>query len=153
MEKIISGLAWHVHHRHSLEWCYDYDERVKAIKESKPMNEQETRLRLLKILSKEALSELPSAFQKAAVGWQKAYADWQKAYADWQKAYADWQKARADWQKARADWQKARADWQKAYADWQKAYADNETAIGVLHAKYCGCKEWNGEELVFPGAE
>jgi hypothetical protein len=130
MEKIISGLAWHVHHDTLLEWCYNYDERVESIKRSKPVSEQETRLRLLKMLSEEALSELPSAFRKADVDRQKADADRQKAYADWQKADADRQ---------------------KAYADWQKAGADNKVAITALHAKYCGCKEWNGKELVFPG--
>ena len=45
---------------------------------------------------------------------------------------------------------KADADWQKAYADRQKAYADWPIEEKeAFHKKWCGCKEWNGKELVF----
>ena len=45
--------------------------------------------------------------------------------------------------KAYADWQKADADRQKAYADWPIEEKE------AFHKKWCGCKEWNGKELVF----
>jgi hypothetical protein len=42
------------------------------------------------------------------------------------------------------DLRKAYAEWRKAYADWP---ADEKEKF---HAKWCGCKEWNGTEIVFP---
>src|SRR3990167_543936 len=122
------GLSVHLHHGDLIEHCTSYKERVDYINKNKPKHERETRLRVFKLLSDEAIAELPKYLVKADADWQKADADWQKAYADRQKADADWQKADADWQKAYADRKKADADWQKADADWQKAYADRQKA-------------------------
>ena len=44
-----------------------------------------------------------------------------------------------------------------AYAAWNRAYAVRNKADtawkpkarAAWHAKWCGCKEWNGEEIVF----
>ena len=116
----------HVHHNILFEYCYDYNERVEAIKDSKPAGEQEIRLRLFKMLSKEAIEELPEKLLKA--------------YADWDKTIADWDKTNADWNKANADRDKAYADWNKANADWNSE---------SWHKKYCGCKEWDGKEIIF----
>jgi len=134
MKAITKGLAMHVHHDILFEYCYDFDERVNAIKKNKPENEQEIRLRLFKMLPEEAITELPKKLLKADAEWQKAYAEWKKASAEWQKAYAEFQKAYAEWQKASAEWKKASAEWPEKEA-W--------------HAKWCGCKEWNGEEIIF----
>ena len=90
-------------------------------------NEQEVRTRVFKLLSEEAIEELPKELIKA--------------YADMDKAYADWKKAAADRDKADADWDKAYADMDKACVDWE--------GKEKWHEKYCGCKEWNGKELVF----
>ena len=35
------------------------------------------------------------------------------------------------------------ADLVKAYAEWEKAGAE------IWHKKWCGCKEWNGTEIIF----
>ena len=109
------GLSVHCHHDILIEYCTDYRNRVEVIKENKPENEQEVRLRVFKLLSKEAIKSLPKKLVKA-------YANLDKAYANWKKAYADRDKADADW--------KEKEQW---------------------HKKYCGCKEWNGKELVFEG--
>ena len=127
MSKIKSGLAIHCHHNILLEFCYDYNERVKRIKENKPANEQEIRLRLFRLLPKEAIAELPFRFVKANADRAKAYADLANADANWSNAYAD-----------RA---KANDNWSKAYADWAKA--DRE----AWHKKWCGCEEWDGMKL------
>ena len=119
---IKQGLAIHCHHDILLEYCYDYDERVNAIKRSKPENEQEIRLRLFKMLPKEMIVELPERLVKAYAERHKTYAKWQKAYAERRKAYAKWE---------------------KAYAKWGKT--DRE----IWHKKWCGCKEWNVEKIVF----
>src|SRR3990167_3726568 len=158
------GLSIHCHHAVLVEYCTDYEARVNYIKATKPEHENELRLKLFKLLSNEAFNDLPEKYVKAYADWQKADADRQKAYADLLKAYADrqkayadllkvdadWLKADADRQKADADWQKADADWQKADADWQKADADWPIKEKeAFHKKWCGCKEWNGKELVF----
>ena len=116
MSKIKKGLSIHCHHNRLLEYCYDYDERVEAIKTDKPKSEQKIRLRLFKLLPQEAIADLPKALVKAY----------------------------AEWEKADAEWKKADAEWKKAYAEWKKAYAEE------WHQKWCGCKEWNGREIVFP---
>ena len=43
---MLSGPCWHTHHWLLLEWCYDYDGRVKYIVGYKDASEQTTRLRL-----------------------------------------------------------------------------------------------------------
>ena len=88
MSKIKSGLAIHCHHNILLEFCYNYNERVKRIKENKPANEQEIRLRLFRLLPKEAIAELPFRFVKANADRAKAYADWAKADREaWHKKW------------------------------------------------------------------
>ena len=45
---------------------------------------------------------------------------------------------------------KSGADCQKAYADCQKSDAGwLLEARNSFHKKWCGCKEWNGKEIVF----
>uniref|UniRef100_A0A6M3LBC2 Uncharacterized protein n=1 Tax=viral metagenome TaxID=1070528 RepID=A0A6M3LBC2_9ZZZZ len=160
------GLSIHCHHNILVEYCYDYDERVNAIKDTKPKNEQEIRLRLFKLLPQEAIDELPERLVKADAEWRKAYAERKKASAKWEGAYAKWEKAYAEWEKADAEWAKADAEWKKAYAEWKKAdaervkaYAEWEGAYDerwnkeAWHKKWCGCKEWNGKEIVFENKE
>ena len=132
------GWAWHIHHNILCEWCYDFKRRVKVIKDTKPPNEIPTRLRLFRFV------------ENVPVGLQGADAAWQKAVGAWQKAYAAWWKADAAWQEADAARQKAEAAWRKADTARRKAYEDALPALEALHAKECGCKEWNGKELVFP---
>ena len=55
-----------------------------------------------------------------------------------------------EWQEADAKWQEAYAKWQEVYAKWQEAYAKWPLELkNAFHAKWCGCSEWNGKELVF----
>ena len=148
------GFAVHCHHSILVEWCYSYDERVKAIKETKAENEQETRLRLFKLLPEEALKEIPQRFIKAEAEWNKAKAEWEKVNAKWHKAYDERNKAKAKWEKADTEWHKAYDEWHKASAERNKAY--DEWSIedkNNFHQKWCGCKEWDGQEIVFPNKE
>ena len=120
---------FHVWHEPYLLWLLTYDEfieRVIEVEENKPDNQKRVRFKLMRPV-RAKLSNLP------------LYADWEKADADWRKAYADWRKADADWRKAYADLQKADADF----------YSANKDFLTALHAKECGCKEWNGLEIIF----
>lgn len=125
--KTIKGLAFHVHHNILFEHCYDYKERVYAIKRRKPKNEQKIRLRLFKMLSKEAIAELPKNILKADVEFDKAMAELDKADAELYKAMAEFDKARAELYKAGNKWDEKES----------------------FHTKHCGCKEWNGKEIIF----
>jgi len=85
----MKGFAIHCHHNILVEYCYDYDERVEAIKRDKPENEQKTRLRLFKILPEEALKDIPVRFQKAYAEREKAGTEWKKANAEWSQSDKD----------------------------------------------------------------
>jgi hypothetical protein len=122
------GLSVHCHHTLLIEYCHDYDERAEYIKSDKPKNEQNTRLRLFKMLSKAAIKELPKRLTKAEVKYFKIRRKYYKSLA----GYAAFDKAKAELDKAGAAWKEsARTKW---------------------HEKWCGCKEWNGSEIVFKGA-
>ena len=124
------GLAIHCHHDILVEYCYDYDGRVAYIKEEKLESEQEIRLRVFKILPKEAEKDIPKRYLKAD--------------AEWKKAYAEWKKATAEREKADAEWKKAYAERKKAYAEWTQEDKD------AFHKKWCvsNCP-WDGTKLVF----
>jgi hypothetical protein len=138
------GLSVHYHHAVLVEYCHDYNERVDYIKTYKPQHEQETRLRVFKLLSEEAIEALPNSLVKAIADRQKANADLQKAAADRLKANADWLKAEADRRIVEATWQMAYADLDMAETNWPKE------SRNAWHEKFCGCKEWHGRTLVFP---
>ena len=80
--KAKSGLASHVHHDKLFEWCTNYDERVEYIKENKPIEEQEVRLRLFRIIP---LERLPVPLVEARAARDKAGAAYEKARAAWEK--------------------------------------------------------------------
>ena len=88
VKKVKLGFAFHVHHNILMEYCFDYDGRVRAIKENKPKEEQELRLRLFRLIP---MRRLPLAFRKAHAKWLKAHAEWRKDYAEWRKALTEWQ--------------------------------------------------------------
>ncbi len=71
-----SGLAFHCHHDVLLEYVYDYDERVRFIKENKPEKEQELRLRLFQMIPDEFIPGRDSpewaAYDKAGAAYDKA---------------------------------------------------------------------------------
>ena len=70
-----TGLFLHVHHDILLEWCHNYDERVAFIRNEKPKEEQETRLRLFKPFK----GKLPQEVVKAAQEYNKAWQEYDKA--------------------------------------------------------------------------
>ena len=118
------GWAIHLHHDMLVEWCEDYKERKKYIIENKGKNEIKTRLRLFKLLPKKAVSEIPIAYRAACKAWLEADKAWLDADKAYQEAYEAW------------------LDADKAWPDADKAR---------FHEKWCGCKEWNGKELIFGG--
>jgi len=165
------GWAIHCHHGVLVEWCYDYDKRAKAIKKDKPKHEQETRLRLFKILPNEAVNEIPIEMQKANRKWWEARKKEQKAYKKEQKVYkkqqVEYQKLLEVYQKLREayqKWQNVCQEEREAYQEREEAYQERLSAYqeeleayqewpqkdkDKFHQRWCGCLEWNGQKIVF----
>jgi hypothetical protein len=101
----------------------DIDKRIKYIKTSKPKDEVETRLRLLKPV-KNPTPEM--------MAWDKADKAWVKAFKVWDKAFKAF--------KARDKADKAR-DKARVMAD--KAAAEAE----ALHKVECPGCPWNGKTI------
>ena len=130
-----SGLAWHGRHNKLIEYCHDYNERVRAIKRKKLLNEIPTRLRLFQLLPESVF--LPD--------------DVIRIKAEWKKAYDEYQKTDNEWKNAQDEWQKAYDKQEKLEFELRKALLDNVEFFENLHAELCGCTEWDGEQIVFPG--
>jgi hypothetical protein len=76
-EEKISGMFWHCHHDRLYEYVWDYQERVDYIKNEKPKNEIETRLRLFKKIKGKLPKELEDIYKK----YEEVYAKWEEADA------------------------------------------------------------------------
>ena len=117
-----SGLGMHVHHDVLIEYCYSLSERAEYINSDKPKRERETRLRLLRLLPTEALLDLPDEVQRV---------------------YAERQRVEAEWWRVHAEVQRVHAEVQSVLDPIPASDLD------AFHQKWCGCKEWNGTEIVF----
>ncbi len=144
MSASVGDWCWHVHHGDGLlleRLIEPYETRQKYIRENKPSQEVETRLRLFQPVRGKVTPPLY---------WQEADAKWQEADAKWQEADAKRQEADAKWQEADAKWQEAYAKWQEAYAKWRAS--PSWKAVEALHATECPGCPWNGE-TIFPPAD
>jgi len=159
---------WHIHHEILVEALTEpLKNRIKYIKEEKPEDEIELRLKLIKPVKgklpsefvkayqarEEAYQALDKAYQARAKAYQareEAYQALDKAYQARAKAYQAWAKAYQVWDKAYQVWAKACQAWDKAYQVWDKAGAKalrkNMPALEKLHKKECGCG-WNGKTI------
>ena len=154
------GFYWHVHHNILLEWCYGYDERVTVIKQTKPVNEQETRLKLLQpvkgklpddlVKAGEAHDKAWEAHDKAGEAHDKAGEARAKAWEAYDKAWEAYAKAGEAYVKAWEAYDKAWEAYDKAWEAYDKILTKHKSFIEKLHKKECGCQEWNGKEIVFP---
>ena len=80
---------WHIHHNNLCEPLIEpLENRIRYIKQEKPEDERELRLRLLKPVK----GKLPMAWVKADQAWDKAYQARDKAYQAWVKTYQAWVK-------------------------------------------------------------
>ena len=156
----MKGLAFHCHHDNLFEYVTDYDERVKYIKNKKPKDEQELRLRLFKMIPDEMIpgknSKEWKAYRKAGEADSKAmeaYDNARKAYEEWEvyKEWAPYVKPGADYHNAAKTyvqaWEpcvKAWADYANARRDYGRLYVDE---LEELHAKLCPGCPWDGETI------
>lgn len=133
------GLCWHVHHNRLIECCYDFTERVNAIKVNKPANEVEARLRLFKFIK----GKLPAAVSDTAKVFAKADIVYRKASNGY------WDGPAKSMKEADKTLRRASDVWDSANANLKAAINDNMPAIEELHRKECCNCPWNGKEIVF----
>lgn len=110
-------MTFHLHHHILLEYCYDYDERVRFIKREKPKEEQKLRLRLFKLIPTDRCPQ---------GGW--------KAYSEAGEAF---------YGRGRACYNKWDA-YNKAAVVYYKA---NHEALDKLHEELCPNCPWDGESI------
>ena len=132
-----SGFYWHCHHDRLCEYVWDYDERVRAIK-TKPKNEIKTRLRLFKKVK----GKLPKKLVEAG----KKYDEGRENYEDAWKKYDE---GRENYEEAWKKYDEAREKYYEAEEKYDEAGKKYKPQLEKLHKKECGCKEWDGKEIVF----
>ena len=149
-----SGLAVHLHHDVLVEYCTDYDERVQAIRDTKPLHEQAIRLRVFRLLSPEAVSAAPEALRKIDEAYRQAGVAHQQASEAYQQAGVALRQAHVAHQQAGVALRQAGvALRQTDEAYWQAQDAWSAAERDAWHRRWCGCAEWNGARLVFPQPE
>ena len=136
--KVKQGFYWHVHHDKLLEYCYDYKERAEYIKKNKPKHEVETRLRLFKPVRGKLPKDLIEAERKHVEARRKLDEAGQKYY-----------EAERKLDEAGRKWCEAWRKWDEAWRKYDEVLEKHKSFLEELHKKECGCKEWNGKELVF----
>jgi len=133
--KKTSGLAFHCHHGMLCEWVYDYGKRVRYIKEFKPPEEQELRLRLFRMVPDDLIpgrdSEEWTALSKASAAYHKALAAYDKALGTYRS------------------YDMARATLDKVLDAYPKRF---DSEILALHVQLCPDCPWNGR-TIFPEVE
>ena len=166
MKKVI--FTWHVHHDVLVEPLLEsIQNRIKYIKEFKPKDEIELRLRLLRVVK----GELPKEYVEAGKRYCEARRKAIKAYEEGQKFVEIKQKYyKAKWEikkgklskefinterqyyearrraiEVKKKYYKARQKFIEAKERYYKAYKKHEPEILALHAKECPNCTWNGK--------
>ena len=140
------GFYWHVHHEILVEWCHDYDERAKYIREDKPIQERELRLRLFQPVK----GSLPQEVIEAGQAHGQALQAYDQAWQAYDQAWQAYDQARQAYDQAR----QARGQAGQAYGQARQAYyqalTNNKSEIEKLHKAECPNCPWNGH-TIFPG--
>ena len=135
---------WHIHHDVLLEpLTQPLKNRIKFIKENKPKNEIELRLKLLKPVRGKLPDEVVKA-RKVYVKAQEAYYKAQEASDKVRKAH---DKAWETYDKARKAYDKAWETYDKAREDYDKTLKKYSKEINELHEKECPNCPWNGKTI------
>src|SRR3990167_1267003 len=134
--KIISGMAFHVHHDVLFEYCHNYQERVDYINKEKPEHERKTRIKLFAMLTQEQIAMLPKEFVEE----RQKYDEVSQKYNEAMQKYDE----------ARQKCNEASQKWNEARQKCNEASQKYKPQLEEIHKKICGCKERDGTELVFP---
>lgn len=131
---------WHIHHHILLETSPDIEERIQYIKEYKPSEEMETRLRLLKPVR----GKLPQSFLKAWKECGRADEEVDRVREESRRAEEEVDRARL-----RKEYRGAWDEYYKAREEYVKAQEESKPEIEALHAEECKDCPWDGK-TIFP---
>lgn len=133
-----TGFYWHVHHEILIEWCYDYQRRVRYILAQKPTEEHPLRLRLF-----QPVRDPPAALVEA--GAVAAQAEAARAAASVVIANAH---NRGIFSKTAEDvYLEAEADRDQATIRLARAITAQHRQIQALHKIECPDCPWNGKTI------
>ena len=132
-----SGLAHCVHHDIHWEYCYNYQKRVEFIKENKPKEEQELRLKLFKLLPNKLVPGRESAEWKACI----------KAVKSYNKALQSCIMAREAYDKAKVACKKRGESLVNLLRAWDAYYSKYANELQILHDEMFPDCTWNGKTI------
>ncbi len=150
-----SGLAHCVHHDIHWEYCYNYQKRVEFIKENKPKEEQELRLKLFKLLPNKLVPGRESAEWKACI---KAVKSYNKALQSCIMAREAYDKAKVackkrgesfenDYEIYNKKWKALDKAGDANYRAWDAYYSKYANELQILHDKMFPDCPWDGESI------
>ena len=150
------GWAIHCHHDTLMEWCYDYGERVDAIRK-KPRHEVATRMRLFKLLPDAAMQDLPVALVSAGEAYNQAREAYKQAREAWEQAWESYKQVMETWDQAEESYKQAREAWEQAWESYKQVMETYKQVMETWdqagqtrwHDKWCGCRDWDGREIRF----
>ena len=161
MDKI-HPFYWHIHHDILVEEQTEpIENRINFIKNNKPKNEIKTRLRLLKKAKgvDQAWEQYEKVEAQALEQYKKVKAQaWEQYKKVEAQALEQYKKVKAQaweqYEKVKAQaWEQYEKVEAQALEQYEKVKAQAleqyEKVIEKLHKKQCGCKEWNGQEIIF----
>ena len=154
----VTGFAFHCHHNKLIDWAYDYQERVEWIRMIKPLEEQELRLRLFKMIPEDALpkTEDYAACQTTQLAYKEAraaYDEANNAYYEADRAYGEaldvYGKALDVYEDARDAYKEVHTAYSKVEKGRNKAFDTYIRSFDLdnLHQRLCPNCPWDGETI------
>jgi hypothetical protein len=146
---IKSGFAFHVHHDQLVEFCTDYDERERYIKENKPEKERELRLKFFKLIPEDRLPPKLVEAWKAYIEERKTYDEARETYDKAWKAYNEAEKTYVE---TRKTYDGARNAYDEAWKACNEAWKAHKADLIKLHEELCPECPWDGR-TIFSGKQ
>ena len=132
---------WHIHHDVLLEpLTQPLKNRIKFIKENKPKDEIELRLKLLKPVKGKLPDEVIKAWEISNKVWEAYYKTWEASDKSWEASVKAWEVYAKAWE--------TRDEARRAYDKILKKYSKE---INELHEKECPNCPWDSkQQTIFP---
>ena len=135
------GLDWHVRHKNLYGWCFSEEGRKAYIRQHKPIEEQETRLRLMKRIIGPIPPMLIRLCKEASIAGRALDA-----------AQKTRLKARGGSWGVQETYDKTLQTWLAVQEKLRSVQEICQPEMERLHAVECPDCPWNGE-TIFPGSE
>ena len=132
-----SGIYWHAYHApFLLFWVADYEDRVRCIRELKPLHEHADRLKWFQLVKGKLPAKLVAAFETRGATW--------KALIDADKAQARYPCSQTDHIREEAEYKNEKAS--VSLLELRRKYS---ASTHKLHVQECPDCSWDGTSLIF----